>query len=508
MKEERHIHFLDREEVKLLLNSITDLKHKCIVLIMLDAGLRVSEAISLRFGNFEFQQKIIKVKSLKKRKGKDFGNRIIPISPRLFSCLVEYSKLFDTPDNLTYLFPSPLYPNHHITRNAVWVYLKRLNIKSLNIQELHPHTLRHSFATGLVATGADLHKIADLLGHQNIDTSRIYTHIPQEQLAKSIYAASTRNGYSRSFFNFFNFFQKPAPAIYVPNQTHQILVGRAAELQTISTHLAKGTNVILFGAYGTGKRLILESVLTDKKILTFDDMASVKKSLIYLLLYLYKNEKLQIATLMFKEFDPAKVETHLSRQSIGYLCGEIKKLVEPKEYILKIKQFDDITKSSMKVIDQLKETFVILTCATEISITKAAFFGNFEKIELKNLNRLHTFEMIHKSSAGMEIEDYEVYKNHIWLQSDGNPRVIRDMVERYRAEPRLANETVRSVTHSGALKEWDCTYFLVLIIASLAIMRYMTTELDNPALRTIGGMAMILLLLTRSFAAKTKRSFI
>jgi len=511
---EKNIHFLNHNEAALLINSITDLRHKCLVLIMLDAGLRVSETISLKFGHFDFKKQLLCVKSLKKRNtAKDYATRQIPLSQRLFLCLAEYAKEFNKIDADTFLFPSPSNPKTHICRDAVSKFLKRLSIKKVNIPNLHPHALRHSFATGLVATGANLHQVADLLGHQKLDTARIYAHIPSEQLAKSVNAATFRNGRKRSlfsfFFIFFNFlFPKKIPALYIPNQSAKPTVGRNVELTKITDHLEKGTNVIIFGAYGTGKRHIIDSIKSSKKILTFDDTSSIKKSLIYLLLYLYDNDKEQVAKILFPDFDREKIETKLSRQSITFLCNEIKSIVKPKEYILKIRQFDDVTKQTMKVIEILQEIFVIVTSAEEISITKQHFFSNFEIIELKNLNRLQSFELIHKLSFDLIIDDYEIYRNHIWLQSDGNPRVITDMVERYRREPKIEAEVIRSVTHTGAVKEWDFSYIVVLFIASLAVLRYMTSELDNPAFRFIGGMAMILLLTTRAFVSRTKRKVI
>ena len=508
---DKDIHFLNQNEASLLVNSIPDLNHKCIVLIMLDAGLRVSETISLKFNNFDFNKKILTVQSLKKRKvSKDFQTRQIPLSQRLFLCLADYAKEFNKIDGNTFLFPSPKNSDKHITRHAVLLYLYRLSRRKLNIQNLHPHALRHTFATSLVATGADLHKVADLLGHQSLDTSRIYTHIPQEQLAKSINAAAVRNGAKSNLLTrFFGlFYVSRPPIVYIPNQKVVPVIGRSSELTTITGHLSKGTNVIIFGQTGTGKRLLLDSIKPDRKILTFDDTASIKQSLIYMLIYLYQNDKEQVANVLFKDFDLNKIETRLSRQSIAYLCDEIKSIVQPKEYILKIKQFDDVTKQTLKVIDNLKDTFVILTSATEISITKAPFFWNFEKVEIKNLNRQQTFELVHKLSYDIVVDDYEIYRNHIWQQTAGNPKAISEMVERYKREPKLVTETIRSVTFAGAIKEWDCTYAVVMLIAGLAVMRYMTAELDNPALRLIGGFAMIFLLVSRAFAARTKRKFI
>jgi len=119
MNDQRQIQFLDSNEASLLVNAIPDLKHKCIVLLMLDCGLRVSEAISLQFGNFDFQKKILKVKSLKKRKAKDYSNRIVPLQPRLYNCLVDYSKHFNKIDDHTYLFPSPQKSKEHMVVSQI-----------------------------------------------------------------------------------------------------------------------------------------------------------------------------------------------------------------------------------------------------------------------------------------------------------------------------------------------------------------------------------------------------
>jgi hypothetical protein len=106
------------------------------------------------------------------------------------------------------------------------------------------------------------------------------------------------------------------------------------------------------------------------------------------------------------------------------------------------------------------------------------------------------------------MENYEVYRDHIWNQTAGNPRAIKDMIERYKREPYLVTETIRNVTHTGALKEIDFSIVVVLLIASLAVMRYLTGELDNPGLRFIGGAAMIALILTRTIVSRTKRRVI
>jgi hypothetical protein len=375
----------------------------------------------------------------------------------------------------------------------------------LNITNLHPHALRHTFATGLIAEDIPINEVADLLGHENMNTTRIYTHIPNERLRRSIQKASAHNDNAEWWTNLF---RRKLPTVYIPQSETGTIIGRDAELQQVSEYVNKGTNVCLIGSTGTGKKTLLDAIRTERKILTFDDTSGIKKSLIYLLLYLYKNNMEAVQKVIYPDFDLDKLESKLSRQTVGTLCDEIKKACSPKEYILKIRNMDNINNSSMRTVELLKDHFVIITAAKEIPLNKASFLWNFEKIRIGNLNRAHALELIHKISYDMEIEDYELYRNHILEQTDGNPRAIVEMIERYRREPVLITEVIRSVTHRGPIRDLDFSFVVILFIASLAVFRYMTSEFDNPGLRVIGGLSMILLLLSRSVFSRTKRRYV
>ena len=469
---------------------------------MLDAGLRVSEAINLKFSDFNFKTRILIVKSLKKRTKNKF--RQIPLSERLFISLSEYIKSLRNIRPDSWLFPSPEDDTKHIHRTAVNKYLDRKKEK-LNIPHLHPHALRHTFATGLVANDVPLNEISDLLGHDKLDTTRIYTHIPTERLKKSIQIFSS--GYDNTHW-WQRIFKRKLPSIYIPPSGTGAIIGRDSVLQQITEHVNKGTNICLIGADGVGKKTLLDAIQTDKKILTFDDTSGIKKSLIYLLLYLYKNNAEKVHTILFGDFDIDKIQTKLSRQTVGYLCDEIKKVCAPKEYILKIRSIDTVNTASMKAIESLKDHFIFLTAAKEIPVNKDSFLWNFEKIKIGNLSRADAFVLIHKLSYDLDIEDYELYRNHIIEQTAGNPRAICEMVERYRREPVLLSEVIRSVTHRGPVRDIDFSFVVIIFIASLAIFRYMTSEFDNPGLRVIGGLSMILLLMSRSIFSKTKRKYV
>jgi len=286
------------------------------------------------------------------------------------------------------------------------------------------------------------------------------------------------------------------------------MVGRTEEWKQLNESVAKGLNVCILGDIGVGKSLLLDNLVSEKKILTLDNTANLKKSLANLLLYLYDNEKDALKNCLFKNFDHDAIHVKLNRESIPNLCQEIIHMVDQKQYILKISELDSLSPTVIRAITTLRDHFIIVTSSRKVPIDKADALWNFVAIHLGNLGRDLSFELIQQASDLMLVEDFKAYRSHIFEQTSGNPRAILEMVDQYRKEPCVSRETIRCISHSGALKEFDMSFVVVFFIASIAGMRYLTGELDNPSLRFIGGCAMILLILSRTIFARTKRKFL
>ena len=502
---EREIHFLNKHEVDKLLESTANIRHKLIVLLMLDCGMRVSETIRLRIGDFDFRNRFVYVQSLKKRSQGVW--RKIPLSERLYKILADYLYTYKNPEPHDYLFPTPTNRNQHITRQAVNNFLTRIRNQSLPIRRLHPHALRHTFATQHISQGTPLENIKTMLGHKSYDTTLIYSRIPDEILKQNVENVTKEN--KSLIKRLFERMWKSEPKtinIQTPVQKN-FLVGRINELNKLNDFAQKGVNTIITGDIGVGKTHLINNITSKKKMMILDDLQNLKKSLVYMLVYLYENDKQAIKNLIFGDYDTEAMKVKLNKESIQNLAEEIIKIVEPKEYILKIDNVDRITPKGVKILEQLKDAFTIITTAREISLNKSSFLWNFEVLELKNMSRFDSLQLIQKLSYDLEIEDYDLFKNHVYEQSAGNPRVIFELIDRYKREPFILNETVRNIRHHGALKEYDFSIVIILLIASMAIMRYLTHEVDNYAYRFIGGAAMILLIFSRTIFTKTKRKF-
>ncbi len=186
--------YLSTEEVDALENSI-DLtsneghRNRAIIEVFFSCGLRVSELTNLKLSDLFLPQGFIRVN------GKGGKQRLVPISER---AIHELKLWFDDrrqmnikPGEEDYVFLNRR--GHHLTRTMILIMVKR-QAEAAGIKKIiSPHTLRHSFATALLKGGADLRIIQELLGHADLGTTEIYTHMDDESLRQEILLHHPRN---------------------------------------------------------------------------------------------------------------------------------------------------------------------------------------------------------------------------------------------------------------------------------------------------------------------------
>jgi hypothetical protein len=285
-------------------------------------------------------------------------------------------------------------------------------------------------------------------------------------------------------------------------------IGRLKEFEILQNNAEKGINTVLLGDIGVGKSHLLEHIKTDRKILKIDDLTGIKQTLAQLLLYLYDNDKEHCKQLIYGDLDMNSVKVKINKLSVKNIAEEIKKIIDHKEYILSIDSGDNITPKGIQLIEELKDHFIIFAAARSIKIDRSSFVWNFDRLDIKPLERAKAIELIAKLSYDIQVEDQVLFRNHIYEQSNGNPRVIFEIIDRYRREPVITNEVVKQIRHTASLKEIDMTFVLFIGFGLLYVLRYMSREVDNDGLRFIGGIALVLMLLSRQLLSFTKKKFI
>jgi len=176
--------FLTIAEIDKLLNikvsTSYDLRNKAMLELLYATGMRISELCNLTMSNLYLDDELVKVY------GKGSKERIVPVNEVAIHYLKEYLKygrgnLLGIKDS-EYVFISSRHTK--ITRQAFFKFLKKICEENGIKKNISPHILRHSFATHMLNNGADLRVVQELLGHSDIATTQIYTHLTNEKLEK------------------------------------------------------------------------------------------------------------------------------------------------------------------------------------------------------------------------------------------------------------------------------------------------------------------------------------
>ena len=163
---------LNRKQVIKLFTAVPNVRDRTVLQVMYASGLRLNEAIRLKISDIDSEKMLLQV-----RHGKGGKERRAMLSPKLLEILRHYYKIYRPKD---YLFPGTRkeYISETVIQRACAEAGKRMKLR------VFPHALRHSFATHLLDQGTDINLIKELLGHANLQTTLIYTHVSTDAYRK------------------------------------------------------------------------------------------------------------------------------------------------------------------------------------------------------------------------------------------------------------------------------------------------------------------------------------
>lgn len=169
---------LSQEEVERLIQCADSPLHRVCILVLYATGLRREELVRLKVEDIDSGRMLVHV-----RQGKGRKDREVMLSPRLLTELRDYWRSAN-PKPRTYLFPSQSSPNLdvHMSDKTVWSAVREAASRAGLEKRVHPHTLRHCFATHLLESGAELRTIQLLLGHADLKTTSRYLHLSGRHL--------------------------------------------------------------------------------------------------------------------------------------------------------------------------------------------------------------------------------------------------------------------------------------------------------------------------------------
>ena len=180
---------VDQLEASIDLSKNEGQRNLAIIEVLFSCGLRVSELVNLKLSDLYLQEGYIRVV------GKGNKERLVPISEKaireLGNWFYDRNEMVIKPGEQDYVFLNRR--GAHLTRTMILIMIKRQAVEAGIKKTISPHTLRHSFATALLEGGADLRAIQSMLGHEDIGTTEIYTHLDTTTLREEILNHHPRN---------------------------------------------------------------------------------------------------------------------------------------------------------------------------------------------------------------------------------------------------------------------------------------------------------------------------
>ena len=187
-QEKRLPRFLDSEQINTLLNcpdlnTILGARDRAILETLYSSGLRVSELVALNLSDVDFLGEVLHIR------GKGKKERMAPIGSSALQAIQKYLSFRDGDPNKDSFDQQALFINKHGQRLSTRSVRRKLDKYLLQAgldPRISPHTLRHSFATHMLNNGADLRVVQELLGHQSLSTTQVYTHLTTQKM-KEVY---------------------------------------------------------------------------------------------------------------------------------------------------------------------------------------------------------------------------------------------------------------------------------------------------------------------------------
>ena len=169
---------IGRLTIKKLLANISNRKHRLIVELTYSAGLRLEDAVKAKWIDLDFITKTIRI-----NQGKGNKDRISLLSDKVIKDLIIYRNIRYNKSS-PFIFDSEQRPETHISKKTFQCILATASKKAKLGFRVHPHQLRHSFATHSLENGTNLRYVQEMLGHSSIKTTQIYTKVTKDEIAK------------------------------------------------------------------------------------------------------------------------------------------------------------------------------------------------------------------------------------------------------------------------------------------------------------------------------------
>jgi len=352
--------FLSKKEVDSFLKPIRRDRHRLAFTLMAYSGLRVSEVCRLKLCDLNLARGFIKIQ------GKGGKERIVPLTSRVQNLIEEYLRN----KGKSLLPESELIGGQRSSWHSM---CKKYAVRALSRKDIHCHTLRHSFATNLYEEGVQIERISQLLGHAKLDTTMIYAHISIEQKRNAVMVLdNSRFSLIRKITTITRTVTELTVKPWQDRAQSTGIVGRSSEQTQLSDYISRNISVLLLGAKGLGKSVMLQTITSDPAPIFIEEYKK-KQTLIKIILTTQNIDDPDI----YKD-----AEREMKKLSMDELLAQISDL----KRVVVIDDITDLPRADKKIIAKLSTQTTLLSSSSRMSDRK--LFPTY--MEIKPLKRYHT----------------------------------------------------------------------------------------------------------------------
>jgi energy-coupling factor transporter ATP-binding protein EcfA2 len=333
---------ISKSEIELLIRKSKKKRHALGIALMAHCGLRVSEMCSLRIKD------VFLTKNFLRFNGKGGKERIVPINSTVERMIENYLDNNNKISSIeSYLIGG--------SRKSWHTYVCKLSRTVLGRTDVHPHTLRHSFATNLYDNKIPIERISQLLGHTSLDTTMIYSHISLRQ--KKIDVNTLDTGLNPSFALIKKIVPPPQIETISLNKT-STLTGREKEVLELEENIKKGISTVLHGEKGIGKSSVIKFVSGLHKV-----------NSVYIEEFKNKNTLIQIILSGKSESGVLDMNDPIIRDSVRALkkltVEELLAEVEKSGKVVFIDEITSLSRPAKKTLSTLSTKLTLISTSTK-----------------------------------------------------------------------------------------------------------------------------------------------
>lgn len=446
---------LSEQESEALRRAASRARDAAAVGLMLDLGLRASEAVGLKLSDIDWSQQVLRFT------GKGGRPAELPIPSRvrdvLEQALRQRPAAAAAHDRVLWSLP---HPDRPLSRTDLWKLVRRLGIRVVG-RAVWPHLLRHTCGSNLYRRYGDLAVVQRVLRHVKLETTAIYVHLSTEQQREHLEALDSRPWWER-------WWQKLKPRglpavlrLRPPVASFKETVGRTQEFGQLRQCVSRRQHCLLVGLRGSGRRHLLGHI-TGERIYRLERLSPVRQALVELCVRLHRDGLLS--------------EVPKSRSTAPF----VKAVTEAGggSGTLVIESLEGLNRQEEAALRRLCEGWTVLAGVdpeTRLRATRV-FFGRALVVELGPLSRAECLELARRAlaKARLQLADEAEYLAHVWSESAGNPGAVLALVEQ------TQKSGVERPEHTETQRVVSATPLLAFVCMLIMVSRYPASALSEP----------------------------